>query len=325
MTTYTINRIQEEVSASGSHWFDRDSMRFFKTRIEPQVYQGPGGIYFVTSEKGPTEIRLYSVRQYRPNGCHVDTVGEFNHLSRSEAHRIAQRLALTDLDAQFTGAMIALDVAMTGSSKAQSQTQYGTVAEAREMSEGLPDPIYLSDGGYTRVLPRRFDDGGGYWLKLIATQEGEDRRDAVEKAWRDAYNLQSEVCRVLGTEPADETLTATDPFKPISPSEQLAMDIQRGGGRASKASAAKLIRLATKHQKMMVDACNGDFKAYDENDQPVPRLAKLQATIEEAAKEHGCSAVFSGDPRGSTVKLILPNKESNSMGNEGWCIPTRET
>ena len=325
MTTYTINKIQEEVSASGSHWFDRDSMRFFKTRIEPQVYQGPGGIYFVTSEKGPSEVRLFSVRQYRPSRCNIDTVGEFNNLSRAEAHRIAQRLALTDLDAQFTGAMIALDVAMTGSSKAQSQTQYGTVAEAREMSEGLPDPLYLSDGGYTRVLPRRFDDGSGYWLKLIATQEDQERREAVEKAWRDFYRLQSEVCRVLGTEPADETVTATDPFKPISTTEQLAMDIQRGGGRASPTSAAWLIRLATKHQKMMVDACNGEFTAYDENDQPVPKLAKLQAQIEEAARQHGCGVVFSGDPRGSTVKLILPNKESNSLDKEGWCVPMRDT
>jgi len=324
MTTYTINRIQEEVSASGSHWFDRDSMRFFKTRIEPQVYQGPGGIYFVTSEKGPTEIRRFSVRQYRPNGCNVDTVGDFNNLSRAEAHRIAQRLALTDLDAQFTGAMIALDVAMTGNSKAQSQTQYGTVAEARDMSEGMPDPLYLSDGGYTRVLPRRFEDGSGYYLKLIATQEDEERREAVEKKWRDAYRLQSEVCRVLGTEPAADTLTATDPFKPISTTEQLAMDIERGGGQASKSSAARLIRLATKYQKLMVDSCNGDFDAYDENGEPVPKLAKLQAQIEETAKQHGCGVVFSGDPRGSTVKLILPNKASNSFGGEGWCVPTRE-
>ena len=80
MTTYTINRIQEEVSASGSRWFDRDSMRFFKTRIEDQVYQGPGGIYFVTSEKGPTEVRRFSVRQYVPERQNVDTVGEFNDL-----------------------------------------------------------------------------------------------------------------------------------------------------------------------------------------------------------------------------------------------------
>jgi hypothetical protein len=130
---------------------------------------------------------------------------------------------------------------------------------------------------------------------------------------------------VLGTEPADETVTATDPYKPASTTEQLAMDIQRGGGQATKTSAAWLIRLATKHQKMMVDVCNGDFIAYDESDQPVPQLAKLQAAIEEAAKQLGCGVMFSGDPRGSTVKLILPNKASNSMGGEGWCVPTRDT
>ena len=48
----------------GRHWFDRDSMTFFRTELPQQGYSGPGGIYFVTSEKfiGPAPSR-YTVRR----------------------------------------------------------------------------------------------------------------------------------------------------------------------------------------------------------------------------------------------------------------------
>ena len=81
--------------------------------------------------------------------------------------------------------------------------------------------------------------------------------------------------------------------------------------------------MATQHLQMMVDYCNG-VDIYDQDGEPVPKLAQLRKIIEAAAKEAGCGVVFSGDPRGSTVKLHLPNGESNSWGGDGWCVPTRE-
>jgi hypothetical protein len=146
----------------------------------------------------------------------------------------------------------------------------------------------------------------------------------AKKAFSDAYELQQEVCRVLGTEPAGETaIVVQEAHRKPSQAEQLAIDIKRGGGRADSLTAGHLIRMATQHQRMMVDYCNG-VDIYDQDGEALPELAQLRRVIEAAAKGAGCGVVFSGDPRGSTVKLLLPSGETNSWGGEGWCVPTRE-
>lgn len=42
-------------SGAGRHWFDRDSMRFFGTRLAATAYSADAGAsaYFVTSERPP--------------------------------------------------------------------------------------------------------------------------------------------------------------------------------------------------------------------------------------------------------------------------------
>lgn len=57
----------------GNHWFDRATMRFFKTRIESRLIAGHR---FITSECGPDGRRAYTVREACPDGT-IDTVGEF--------------------------------------------------------------------------------------------------------------------------------------------------------------------------------------------------------------------------------------------------------
>lgn len=81
---------------AGFHFFDADSMRFFRSRIAPGVI---GGRFFVTSEqyvavmsneKGP---RLYTVREMRSDGS-IETVGEFQaHRSLGAARNAALRAA----------------------------------------------------------------------------------------------------------------------------------------------------------------------------------------------------------------------------------------
>lgn len=322
MSSYTINRIQSEMTASGSHWWDKDTMRFFGTRVSAQVYQGPGGVYFVTSEKPPHGKRSYSVRQYHPRTKDVDTVGEFCELSRATAHRQASKLAAMPLGEQFTRAMAALDLAITGDCKLPEthQTCYIDINDAREC--GSRSIVYLSDGGYTRIIPRQYSDSGRFYLDLVdvAPSAAEDRR----AAWRKTFKLQCDVSRVLNTEPAgDVAIVAAEAHHEPSEAEQLAIDIQRGGGRASATSAAWLIRLATRHHKLMEDYCNG-VEIYDADGEPLPALAKIRAAIVDAAGEHDCKPIFSGDPRGTTVKLTLPNGATNDWGKEGWCIPTRD-
>ena len=87
-STYDIER-----HCSG-HFFSRDAKRFFSSRISELVYQGPGGIYFITSEQYSNERRKFTVRQYNEEERSVETVGDFNVHTRSVAHRIARDLSV---------------------------------------------------------------------------------------------------------------------------------------------------------------------------------------------------------------------------------------
>lgn len=78
----------------GGNYFDKATMRFFQSRLSSKVH--PAGVedatYFVTSEKGPSGGRRYSVRRLK--GCAVDTVGEFQaYRSPNTAHAAAKRFA----------------------------------------------------------------------------------------------------------------------------------------------------------------------------------------------------------------------------------------
>lgn len=149
---------------------------------------------------------------------------------------------------------------------------------------------------------------------------------ASDKAkFSDAYKLQSEVCRVLATEPAGEVVTVTkDAYRGPSAAEQLATDVNRNGGNTNEGQMAYMIRLAERHHQAMEDYCNGTVDLYDDEEELKPAFAELRRKIVELAKANGCAGVhFQGNPRGCTVKLILKNGETNDWGKEGWCVPTQ--
>lgn len=64
----TIETIKAANEAIGHHFFEPDTMRFFKSRILAEVYEGPGGVYFVSSERPPVGPREYRVRRANPDG-----------------------------------------------------------------------------------------------------------------------------------------------------------------------------------------------------------------------------------------------------------------
>lgn len=73
--------------ASGYHWFCADTIRFFKSRFSDQLW---GGKYFWSSEKGPDEVRRYTVRRANPDGT-IATMGGFQiHGTRPAAIRAIQ-------------------------------------------------------------------------------------------------------------------------------------------------------------------------------------------------------------------------------------------
>lgn len=94
---YTIEDIRKANASAGQHFFERATMRFFRSRILPAVYQGKGGIYFLTSEQfvpssGIPDARKFTVRRFGPDGD-CATAGPFYQLTRREAVTAATRLA----------------------------------------------------------------------------------------------------------------------------------------------------------------------------------------------------------------------------------------
>lgn len=91
MTFATITEIKEANRASGYHWFDGNTMGFFRSRTESPVYAGR---YFVTSESmGYDYPRRYSVRRANADGS-IDTMGEFDMFTtRKDACAFARKLA----------------------------------------------------------------------------------------------------------------------------------------------------------------------------------------------------------------------------------------
>ncbi len=304
MKKYTINTIQDEMTAAGSHWWDAGAMRYFQSRVSEKVYQGPGGIYFVTSEKGATGRRGYSVRQYHPRATDVDTIGDFNSRTRARAHAMAAELADWPLDEQLNGALEYLDLATTGKA-----TEYDCTHAAIQPGDKLIGHDYVAITLYA------YEDGGGFYLKL-----GKGKRSqAVKEAYNDAYKLQREVCRVLQTEPAGSAaILVQEAHRRRTDPEQLALDIRNNGGHCTTASAAHLIRLALKYDRMQVEKCNQPVDdAFHDTE------SRLASKITRAAKRRLCGVLLGGDPRGCTVKLTVPSGETNDFGKTGWCVPIR--
>ena len=103
----TIKEIERK---TGGHWWDKSSMRFFGTRVHEAVYEGPGGVFFVTSERPPHGPRRCSVREFvlepeegqAPHHVKgsIETRGEFCAYRRYIAHRLA-RLAAKGVERPF--------------------------------------------------------------------------------------------------------------------------------------------------------------------------------------------------------------------------------
>jgi hypothetical protein len=84
----TIQEIKQRNRDAGQHFFDEASMRFFNSRISGQTF----GNYFVTSEKGPSGIRAYTVR-FQDDDGHIWTLGEFQEYDTLESALQAARIA----------------------------------------------------------------------------------------------------------------------------------------------------------------------------------------------------------------------------------------
>lgn len=98
----SIEQIKRGAYNRGSHWFDKSSMRFFGSRVYPQLFYGKTHVFFISSEKQPdthhgssgyvqAHRRAYSVRSFETSTADIGTVGEFQgHGTKAQAVRAAE-------------------------------------------------------------------------------------------------------------------------------------------------------------------------------------------------------------------------------------------
>jgi len=90
----TISEIRQANAAAGFHFFSDGAMKFFRSRVDTQAYEGPGGVFFVTSEQlefhDYSAPRLYTVHQYRADGG-IDGASEFQQYGSLKQARAAAR------------------------------------------------------------------------------------------------------------------------------------------------------------------------------------------------------------------------------------------
>jgi hypothetical protein len=88
----TISEIRQANAAAGFRFFSTGAMKFFRSRVDRHVYEGPGGVFFVTSEQlefhesqGP---RKWTVHQFRRDGS-IDRASEFQQYESLQQARAA--------------------------------------------------------------------------------------------------------------------------------------------------------------------------------------------------------------------------------------------
>ena len=87
-----IYDIRDVKSKHRGHFFDKDAMRFFNSRLVDEVFPSLGKVYFVTSEKFDyNSPRKFSVRVLNLDTGSIDTVGDFHAL---ESRTVALSMAL---------------------------------------------------------------------------------------------------------------------------------------------------------------------------------------------------------------------------------------
>lgn len=310
--TWTINDIKNANKQAGYHFFSPGAMRSFGSRIGKRVYQGPGGVFFLTSEATfDRKGRRFNVRQFFPSRCDVSTVdldggsSSFNELtSAATAKRIAQRLAREPAENRLRKAVDAYALCAAGQKLDDSQF---IGCEALRKGEGQK---IGNHGSVFFVRPH--SDGSGFWIDENI-QESDISPD---------YKQQRAIAAAMATYVEfrlEEPVTTDENFVQITELDAF-FDACRAHGskNAELADCRELIRLAGTHHRMMVDLCNGSTLVSTQT------VDRVRNDMKAAATRVGAKGVkLGGDPRGVTAKLVWEDGATDDFGQEGWCIPTK--
>ena len=88
-----MDQIMERNKKAGYLFFSDKNSFAYRSHVFYTVYQGVGGIYFVTSEQPDNLDRGYTVRQFHPDTADISTVGGFGGFSQFATKEDAIALA----------------------------------------------------------------------------------------------------------------------------------------------------------------------------------------------------------------------------------------
>lgn len=81
--------------------------------------------------------------------------------------------------------------------------------------------------------------------------------------------------------------------------------------------AVRLLRYGATYGRLQEQDCNVGL-----TDKERAKEARFIFKMVELAETIGCKVHCSGDPRGNTVKIVMPDGYTNDWGREGLCVPT---
>jgi hypothetical protein len=93
---WTIDEIEAAHRKRGGHFFSVGAVNFFRSRVSTTVFQGEGGVYFITSERVPISAgvckRSFTVRKFF---AATGAIGAADRglATRSHAASVARKLA----------------------------------------------------------------------------------------------------------------------------------------------------------------------------------------------------------------------------------------
>lgn len=86
----TIDEVKRKHREKGKFFFSEGAMKFFNSKIETSGNL-IGDKFFITSEKGPSNIRKFTIREFDENTGDIETVGDFNEIKdKKDAKDIAK-------------------------------------------------------------------------------------------------------------------------------------------------------------------------------------------------------------------------------------------
>ena len=79
-----------------------------------------------------------------------------------------------------------------------------------------------------------------------------------------------------------------------------------------------VLRLSQTYQRLQIQDCNVGL-----TDVERARVEAYEGRLTDTLRLVRMRPVFSGDPRGVTVKIQVPSGKTNDLGNVGICVPVK--